>query len=90
VWDYDNPAQPTLARVAFRGASRPVVLQPTKQGLLFTLDRDTGAPIIPVEERPVPQGAAPGDAVSPTQPFPVLPRPLAPNRLRPEDAWGIT
>lgn len=90
IWDYDNPAQPTLAMVAFRGASRPAVLQPTKQGLLFTLDRDTGAPIIPVEERPVPQGAAPGDAVSPTQPFPLLPKPLAPNRLRPEDAWGIT
>lgn len=90
VWDYDNPAQPTLAMVAFRGALRPAVLQPTKQGLLFTLDRDTGAPIIPVQERPVPQGAAPGDAVSPTQPFPVLPRPLSPNHLRPEDAWGIT
>lgn len=90
LWDYDNPAQPTLAMVAFKGALRPAVLQPTKQGLLFTLDRDTGAPIIPVEERPVPQGAAPGDAVSPTQPFPVLPKPLAPNRLRPEDAWGIT
>jgi quinoprotein glucose dehydrogenase len=90
VWDYDNPAQPTLAMVAFRGALRPAVLQPTKQGLLFTLDRDTGAPIIPVQERPVPQGAAPEDAVSPTQPFPVLPRPLSPNHLRPEDAWGIT
>lgn len=90
LWDYDNPAQPTLAMAAYKGVLRPAVLQPTKQGLLFTLDRDTGAPIIPVEERPVPQGAAPGDAVSPTQPFPVLPKPLAPNRLRPEDAWGIT
>ncbi len=56
VWDYDNPAQPTLAMVAWQGAPRPAVLQPTKQGLLFTLDRDTGKPIIPVVERPVPQG----------------------------------
>jgi quinoprotein glucose dehydrogenase len=89
VWDYDNPAQPTLAMVAYRGAARPAVLQPTKQGLLFTLDRETGKPIIPVVERPVPQGAAPGETLSPTQPFPVAPAPLAPSRIAPKDAFGI-
>ena len=54
-------------------------MQPTKQGLLFTLDRTTGAPVIPVEERPTPQGGAPGETLSPTQPFPVAPAPLAPS-----------
>jgi quinoprotein glucose dehydrogenase len=90
VWDYDNPAQPTLGMVAWGGKSQPAVLQPTKQGLLFTLNRETGAPVIPVEERRVPQGAAPGDALSPTQPFPTAPRPLAPSVIRAEDAFGVT
>jgi quinoprotein glucose dehydrogenase len=90
VWDYDNPAQPTLAVVAWHGAPQPAVLQPTKQGLLFTLNRDTGLPVIPVEERPVPQGGAPGEVLSPTQPFPTAPRPLAPSVIRPDDAFGLT
>ncbi len=90
VWDYDNPAQPTLAMVAWQGVMQPAVLQPTKQGLLFTVNRDTGKPVIPVEERPVPQGAAPGEALSPTQPFPTAPRPLAPSAIKPEDAYGLT
>ena len=90
VWDYDLPAQPTLANVTYNGRTVPAVLQPTKQGLLFTLDRDTGAPLIPVVERKVPQGGAPGEALSPTQPFPVAPTPLAPNRISPDDAFGLT
>jgi quinoprotein glucose dehydrogenase len=89
VWDYDNPAQPTLGMVSWQGQPRPAVIQPTKQGLLFTLNRETGQPLIPVEERPVPQGAAPGDTLSPTQPFPVAPRPLAPNHIAARDAWGL-
>ncbi|MGH6958086.1 MAG: PQQ-binding-like beta-propeller repeat protein, partial [Caulobacteraceae bacterium] len=89
VWDYDNPAQPTLATVTYRGVTRPVVLQPTKQGLLFTLDRQTGKPFIPVVERPVPQGGAPGEVLSPTQPFPVAPAPLSPDRIGPKDAFGL-
>jgi quinoprotein glucose dehydrogenase len=75
--------------VDWQGQSRAAVLQPTKQGLLFTLDRDTGQPVIPVVERPVPQGAAPGETLSPTQPFPVAPAPLAPSRITPKDAFGI-
>ncbi|QUD88820.1 pyrroloquinoline quinone-dependent dehydrogenase [Phenylobacterium montanum] len=89
VWDYDNPAQPTLAMVAWNGAPRPAVLQPTKQGLLFTLGREDGRPVIPVEERPVPQGAAPGEVLSPTQPFPVAPKPLSPSTIKPDDAFGL-
>jgi quinoprotein glucose dehydrogenase len=75
--------------VSYGGTAQAAVLQPTKQGLLFTINRETGTPIIPVEERPVPQGAAPGDELSPTQPFPIAPKPLAPNVIRPEDAYGI-
>ena len=90
VWDYDLPAQPTLGTVTYDGKTVEAVLQPTKQGLLFTVDRDTGRPVIPVVERKVPQGGAPGETLSPTQPIPIAPPPLAPNRIRPEDAYGIT
>jgi quinoprotein glucose dehydrogenase len=90
VWDYDIPAQPTLGTVTYKGATVDAVLQPTKQGLLFTLDRANGAPLIPVVERKVPQGPAPGEELSPTQPFPVAPPPLAPTHIAPEDAFGLT
>ena len=90
VWDYDLPAQPTLGTVVYNGKPAPAVLQPTKQGLLFTINRDTGMPVIPVVERKVPQGAAPGDHLSPTQPFPIAPKPLAASHIAPEDAFGLT
>jgi quinoprotein glucose dehydrogenase len=89
VWDYDIPAQPTLADVSFGGRTTPAVIQGTKQGLIFTLARDTGAPVIPVDEKPVPQGAAPGDVLSPTQPFPRFPRPLGPADIKAKDAYGL-
>jgi len=90
LWDYDNPAQPTLAVVGYGGAARAAVLEPTKQGLLFTLDRESGVPVIPVVERKVPQNGAPGEALSPTQPFPIAPAPLAPSRIEAKDAFGLT
>jgi len=90
VWDYDLPAQPTLGMVIYKGKAAPALLQPTKQGLLFTLNRETGKPLIPVVERKVPQGAAPGDKLSRTQPFPIAPLPLAPNRISAGDAFGLT
>jgi quinoprotein glucose dehydrogenase len=90
VWDYDLPAQPTLATVTYKGQTVPAVLQPTKQGLLFTLNRETGKPLIPVEERKVPQGAAPGEKLSPTQPFPIAPLPLTPSHAKADDAFGLT
>ena len=90
VWDYDIPAQPTLGTVTYNGKTVEAVLQPTKQGLLFTVNRDTGLAVIPVIERRVPQGGAPGEQLSPTQPIPIAPAPLAPSRIRPQDAFGLT
>ena len=90
VWDYDVPAQPTLATLAIDGRPRDVVVQATKQGLVFVLDRDSGRPLFPVEERAVPQGGVAGEALSPTQTFPVDLPALVPSSLRPEDAFGFT
>jgi quinoprotein glucose dehydrogenase len=90
VWDYDVPAQPTLANVGYGGRMTPAVIQATKQGLIFTLARDGGAPIVPVQERAVPQGGAPGEVLSPTQPFPLAPRALGPTRITADDAYGLT
>jgi quinoprotein glucose dehydrogenase len=59
-------------------------------GLVFVLDRETGEPFHPVEERAVPQGGAPGEALSQAQPFPAKTPPLVPNRITPEDAFGVT
>lgn len=90
LWDYDLPAQPTLGVVTYKGVTTPAIIQPTKQGFVFTLRSDSGVPLIPVVERKVPQGGAFGDAVWPTQPFPVAPKPLAPISIKPDDAYGLT
>jgi quinoprotein glucose dehydrogenase len=90
VWDYDMPAQPTLARIDLASGPRDVVIQATKQGFLFVLDRATGEPVWPVEERAVPQGGVEGEALSPTQPFPTHLPTLVPQRVTPDDAFGVT
>ena len=90
VWDYDIPAQPALITVRRNGVDLPAVAVATKVGHLFILNRETGKPIFPVEERPVPQSGVEGEQLSPTQPIPVLPRPLAPQSFKPEDAFGLT
>ncbi len=90
LWDYDVGAQPTLFALRRDGREHPAVVVATKMGMLFVLDRETGAPLFPVEERPVPQGPAPGERLAPTQPFPVLPPPLVRQRLRPDEAFGFT
>jgi len=90
VWDYDVPAQPTLATLTIAGRPRDVVVQATKQGFVFVLDRDTGAPVFPVEERAVPQGGVPGEMLSPTQTFPSDMPALVPSTLRAENAHGYT
>jgi quinoprotein glucose dehydrogenase len=90
VWDYDLASQPGLYTIRHEGKVRDVVVQATKTGLVFVLDRDTGEPVLPVEERPVPQGGAPGEALSPTQPFPVETPPLVPSTVTPANAFGLT
>ena len=89
IWDYDIPAQPTLVDLTIDGTQRPAVVQVTKMGMTFVLDLETGKPLHPVEERPVPQeGAVPGEYLSPTQPFPIKPDPLHQLTISPDDAWG--
>ncbi len=90
VWDYDVPAQPGLYSVWRDGERHDVVAQVTKTGLVFVLDRDTGEPFLPIEERAVPQGGATGEVLSPTQPFPMLTPPVVPNTLSADDAFGVT
>jgi quinoprotein glucose dehydrogenase len=90
IWDYDLPAQPSLITVRKDGRDIPAVAQATKMGFLFLLDRGTGEPIFPVEERPVPPSDVPGEQAWPTQPFPTRPRPLAPTTLSSDDAWGLS
>ena len=90
VWDYDVPAQPTLARIDIGSGPRDVVIQATKMGFVFVLDRDTGQPIWPVEERPVPQAGAPGESLSPTQPYPTHLPPLLSQQLDLDKPFGVT
>jgi quinoprotein glucose dehydrogenase len=90
VWDYDVAPQPALWSFPRAGTRVPVVVQATKMGHVFVLERETGEPLFPVEERPVPARDVPGETVTPTQPFPTHIPPLHPQRLDPEDAWGFT
>jgi quinoprotein glucose dehydrogenase len=91
VWDYDVPAQPTLFDWPGPDGPVPALVQATKLGHLFVLARETGAPLLPIEERPVPQaGAVPGETLSPTQPFPVRPASLHPASLSADEAFGFT
>ncbi len=76
LWDYDNPPAPILATLTSGGAKRDVVVQLTKMGFTFVLDRETGQPVFPVYERPVPASTVPGEAAWPTQPVPLVPPPL--------------
>ncbi len=76
IWDWDNTNAPILADLTINGRARKIVAQITKQGFVFVLDRVTGEPIWPIEERPVPKGDVPGEWYSPTQPFPTKPAPF--------------
>ena len=90
VWDYDLPAQPVLVTVRHNGRSIPAVAQVTKMGMVFLLDRMTGKPLFPVEERPVPQDAYPGEALAATQPFTVKPPPLVRHIITQKDLSTVT
>ena len=90
IWDYDVPAQPVLFTLRRGGASIPAVAIATKMGHLFILDRRSGVPLFPVEERPVPPSDVPGEVASATQPFPLPAFRLAPESLSAGDAFGVT
>ena len=76
VWDRDLPTPPALVTVQHEGRETDAVAQPTKTGFLFLLDRETGKPLFPVEEKPVPTNSElEGEKIYPTQPFPTLPKP---------------
>jgi quinoprotein glucose dehydrogenase len=74
MWDMDIPCAPILADITVNGRTIKAVAQPTKQALLYVFNRETGEPIWPIEERPVPKGDTPGEWYSPTQPIPTKPR----------------
>jgi len=90
VWDWDLPNAPMLIDITRDGEKIPAVVILTKQALVFVLHRETGEPLFPVEERPVPTDGVPGEQLSPTQPFPVKPPPLMKTGISPDDAWGLT
>jgi len=73
IWDMDIPCAPILVDITVNGRVVKAVAQPTKQAFLYVLDRVTGQPIWPIEEKPVEKGAVPGEWYSPTQPFPTKP-----------------
>ena len=89
LWDYDLPAPPTLATICYEGKFRDVATLTTKTGFLFVLDRDTGEPVFPVEERSVPVSNLPNEHAWPTQPYPLLPAPYARQSMTEDDLYFI-
>lgn len=90
LWDFDVPSQPTLFDLMKDGRVVKGLAQTTKQGYIFLLNRETGEPLIPVHETPVPQGAVAGDFTSPTQPIPERPRSLFNLPDVNDVVWGLT
>jgi quinoprotein glucose dehydrogenase len=91
LWDYDLPSQPTLVDIPTADGVVPALIQPTKRGELFVLNRVTGEPVKAVEERKVPTaGALPDEPLSPTQPFSAGVPSFRGPRLTETSMWGIT
>ncbi|WP_243055262.1 membrane-bound PQQ-dependent dehydrogenase, glucose/quinate/shikimate family [Pseudomonas sp. BP01] len=91
LWDYDVPAQPALYDIPNAdGTKTPALVQITKRGQIFVLDRRDGTPVHRVVEKTVPQGAAPGDWLSPTQPYSVDMPVIGTKHLQESDMWGAT
>jgi len=90
VWDYDPPCAPILFDVVQDGRRIKALAQPTKQAFLFVLNRETGQPIWPVEERSVPQSTVPKERTSPTQPFPTKPAPFDRQGVSADDLIDFT
>jgi quinoprotein glucose dehydrogenase len=91
IWDFDVPSQPTLVDLDLEGRTVPALVQMTKMGMTWVLDRRNGESLFPIEQRSVPQkGAVAGEYLAPTQPFPLKPDHLHALDFGPQDAWGLT
>lgn len=91
LWDFDLPAQPLLYDLPDgKGGTTPVLVQTSKQGMIFMLNRETGEPVAKVEERPVPAGHVEGERYSPTQPYSVGMPMIGNQTLTESDMWGAT
>jgi quinoprotein glucose dehydrogenase len=90
LWDYDTAAAPLATTLRLKGKATPVVIAGNKTGMVFVLDPATGKPVLPVEERPVPQSTLYGEKSSPTQPFPTKTPALIPQSQGPEAVGGLT
>ena len=90
LWDYDNASPPALVTLTRDGVQIPAVALATKTGMLFVLNRETGRPVFPVEERPVPASDIPMERASRTQPFTAATPPLSPLRFTADQVWGVS
>ena len=90
IWNFDNPTAPILLDVTIDGEPTPILVQTTKQGWAYTFNRETGEPIWPIEERPVPQSEVPGEQLSLTQPFPTWPLAYEEQGLTEDDLIDFT
>jgi len=90
LYDYDLPGHALAVTIRKDGEMRDVAIQQTKAGYLFVFDVETGEPVFPIEERPVPTSDVPGEQTSPTQPFPLSPEPFTVTTLTRDDMYGLT
>ena len=90
IWDRDLPAPPNLVTVRNNGKNIDAVAQITKSGFVFLLNRESGEPLFPVEERPVPESDLTDEETWPTQPFPLMPPPFSPQIFNENDITGIS
>jgi len=89
LWDRDLPANPNLVTINRNGKRIDAVAQITKHGYVFVFDRETGEPVFPIEERPVPASDLPGEVAWPTQPIPTLPEPFARQSFTKDDVSDL-
>src|SRR5207249_4010244 len=90
IWNYDLPSAPALVNMTVDGKPVKALVQLTKQGYAYVLDRVTGKPVWPIEERAVPPSDVPGERAAATQPFPTKPKPFAPQGFTDDDLIALT
>ena len=90
LWDYDLPTAPNLITVKKGNKNIDAVAQPTKMGFIYVLDRVTGAPVFPIEERSVPSSNIPGEEAWPTQPFPLKPKSFSKQSISDSDIMAFS